>query len=30
MGMPKVYINWNREWLSDRRAIIEVQDERSR
>ena len=30
MGIPTAYINWIRAWLSDRRAIIEVQGKRSR
>ena len=29
MGIPVTYINWIRACLSDRRAIIEVQDKRS-
>ena len=30
MGIPQAYINWIRAWLSDRRAVIEVQGTRSR
>ena len=30
MGIPKAYINWIKAWLTDRRAIIEVQGKRSR
>ena len=30
MGIPLAYVNWIRAWLSDRRAIIDVQGKRSR
>jgi hypothetical protein len=30
MGISQAYINWTRTWLSDRRAIIEVQGKRAR
>ena len=30
MGIPQAYIKWIRAWLTDRRAIIEVQGKRSR
>lgn len=30
MGIPRAYVEWIRAWLSDRRATIEIQGERSR
>jgi hypothetical protein len=30
MGIPQTYIIWIRKWLSDRRAIIEIQGKRSK
>jgi Reverse transcriptase (RNA-dependent DNA polymerase) len=30
MGIPQAYVQWIRAWLSDRRAVIEVQGKRSR
>ncbi|CAF2374128.1 unnamed protein product [Rotaria sp. Silwood2] len=30
MGIPHAYVNWIRAWLSDRRAVIEVQGKRSK
>ncbi|CAF3942514.1 unnamed protein product, partial [Rotaria sp. Silwood1] len=30
MGIPTAYCNWIREWLNNRKAVIEIQDKRSR